>query len=168
MRADDVVQERLIRPHDRIAALVVNDRREEAEVRAARLLQPALQDLADDGRRLPGPQADDRLHAAAILVPHRKAEQEVFDRREAGLRELGGLTRTDALQERQWRLQDVSGMCGTRVPRRATGAARRACAPATGRRWRAGLDVDSLDARRQIERLIEIDAVRQLGRFGSS
>ena len=108
MRADDVLEKGLIRPHDLdLAAPILNERGEEAEVRAPRLLQMAMQDLAGDRRHLPGPQPDDRLHPAAILVPHRKTEQEVVNRGEAGLLQIGGLARTYALQELQWRLQDV-------------------------------------------------------------
>ena len=108
MRADDVLEKGLIRPHHLdLAAAVLNERGEEAEIGAPRLLQMAVQNLAGDGRQLSRPQADNRLHAAAILVPHRKTEQQIVDRRESGLLQIGGFARTYALQELQWRLQDV-------------------------------------------------------------
>ncbi len=108
VRADDVLEERLVRPHDLdLAASILNERGEESEVGAPRLLKMAMQDLAGHGRHLSRPQSDDRLHPAAILVPHRKAEQEIVNRREARLLQIGGLARTYALQELQWRLQDV-------------------------------------------------------------
>ena len=105
---NDVLEEGLIGPHHlNLPAGILDERGEQAEVRTARLLQVAVQHLSGHGRHLSGPQPDDRLHPAAILVPHRETEQQIVDRREPGLLQIGGLARTYALQELQWRLQDV-------------------------------------------------------------
>ena len=46
---------------------------------------------------------------AAILVAAGKTKQQVFDSIEAGLLEIRGLARTDALQELQGHLQHILG-----------------------------------------------------------
>ena len=71
--------------------------------------QAGVQHFARDRRRLPGLQRDDRLQAAAIFVAARKAEEQIFDGEEAGLLEVGGLARPDALQKLQGHLEDVLG-----------------------------------------------------------
>ena len=87
--------------------VVLHERREQPEARPARVREAGVQHVAADRRGHARPQRDDRLHAAAILVAARKAKQQVFDGVEAGLLEIRGLARTDALQELQGHLQDV-------------------------------------------------------------
>ena len=100
LRLDDVLEERLVRPHRLdLAALVLHQRREQPEPRPARVREAGIQHGAGDRRRHARPQRDDLLHAAAILVAARKAKQQIFDGVEAGLLEIRGLARTDALQD---------------------------------------------------------------------
>ena len=72
--------------------------------------QMTVQDFAAHRRRLAGPQGDDGLHPAAVFVPHGEAEQQVLDGVQAGLLEVRGLARTDALQELQGGLQASDDM----------------------------------------------------------
>ncbi len=73
--------------------------------RVARM--PELRMRPDDERRTPGVNGGNRLKVAAVLVAERKSIQQVFERGEAGAREIGGAAGTDALQELERRGERV-------------------------------------------------------------
>ncbi len=113
---DHVLEERLVRPHHlHLARGVLHQRREQLEAGPARAGQAAVQHFPQHGRRQAGLEAADRLEAAAVLVAARKAEQQVLDRSQPGLLEVGGAARADALDELERELEGIVGQ------RRATG-----------------------------------------------
>ena len=110
VRADDVLQKGLVRPHHLdLAAGILHESLEQAEAGATRVRQAGIEHLTTDGRGHARPQRDDRLQAAAVLVAARKTEQEIFDGVEAGLLQVGGLARTDPLEKLQGQLEEVLG-----------------------------------------------------------
>ena len=67
------------------------------------------QNAARDGRGLTCFEGGDRLQTAPVFVPERKPIQQVFDRDEPNVREVGGATRPDALEVLQGRREHVVG-----------------------------------------------------------
>jgi hypothetical protein len=108
MRADDVFQEGLIGP-DRLhlAAAILHERGEETKAGPTGGLQTRVQHFPADRRGLTGFERNDGLKTAAIFVAERKTKQQIFDGEEAGLLQVGGLARPDALQILQRHLEDV-------------------------------------------------------------
>ena len=110
VRADNVLQKGLVGPHHlNLAAGILHEGLEQPEPGTARVRQPRVQHFPADRRGHARAQRDDRLQAAAVFVAARKAEQEIFDRVQAGLLQVGGLARTDPLEELQGQLEDVLG-----------------------------------------------------------
>jgi hypothetical protein len=110
VRADDVLEKRLIRPHRLdLAARVLHERGEQAKAGSTCGLQARRQHFAADGNRLSRLDRHDRLQPAAIFVANRKSKQQIFDGEQAGLLEIRGFPRTNALQILQGQLKDVVG-----------------------------------------------------------
>ena len=72
-------------------------------------VRPQCSTSPEHGRRQAGLEAADRLEAAAVLVAARKAEQQVLDRPQSGLLEVGGAARADALDELERKLEGIVG-----------------------------------------------------------
>ena len=107
---EDVAQERLIEPDAaHRSARVGHERFKDLEAGPSRGTQAAVENPRGDRRGLAGPERGNRLKAAPVLVPERKPVEEVFDRMEADVGELGGPTGTDALQILERRVQEGGG-----------------------------------------------------------
>ncbi len=107
---EDVLQERLIEPHDsQRSGAVVDDRFEDLEAGTAGGAKTAGEQTAGDRRGLPRFQRRDRLEVTAIFVTGRKPVKQIFDRDEAGMLEVRGTPGADAFQELQRRRKHIVG-----------------------------------------------------------
>src|SRR5256885_17096289 len=91
--AESVISEGRLR-----AARIADKRFEDLEPRPARRSEMAAQNAARDRRALTCFEGGDRLQTAPVLVPEQKPIQQVFDRDEPNVREVGGATRPDTLE----------------------------------------------------------------------
>jgi hypothetical protein len=106
----DVLQKRLIQPcGTQRSAAVVDRHLENLEAGAARRTQAARDDPSGDRRPLAGLQRRDRLEAAPVFVAKGKAIEQIFDREEAGVLEVGSAPRSNTLEELQRRRQHGIG-----------------------------------------------------------
>jgi hypothetical protein len=106
MRMEHVVEKRLVEEHRaQHAGGIADDHLEDLESRPAGRTDTAAQHLAGHRGRGCRSQRRDRLKRAAILVPGRKAIQEVFDGGEAHALKVGGPPRTDAFEVLQRRVE---------------------------------------------------------------
>jgi hypothetical protein len=108
VRAEDVVQKRLVEP-DRAqrTGAIADDELEDLEPRAAGRPDAAADDFTGDRRRDAGAQFGNGLEGGAILVPNRKAVEQVFDGVQADAFEIGSAARADALEILQRRLKGI-------------------------------------------------------------
>ncbi len=105
---EDVLEKRLVEPDRAQRAARIRDQYfENLEPGAARRPYAAADDAAGDRRCLARFEGRDRLQVAAVFVANGKTVQEIFEREEAGARQVGGATRTDALQKLERRRENV-------------------------------------------------------------
>ena len=106
-RGEDVAQKRLVQP-DRAqrAALVGDERFENLEAGPPGRAQAATQNPGGDRRRLSGLERGDGLEVAAVFVPDGKPIQQIFDRVQPGVLEIGGAPRSDAFEKLKRRRED--------------------------------------------------------------
>ena len=105
---EDVAQERLVQPRrPQRPAWIADERLEDLEPRTPGRAEAAAQDAPRHGRGLTRLERRNRLQMTAILVAKREPVQQIFNRGQAGVSEIGRAPGTDALEELQWRREDV-------------------------------------------------------------
>jgi hypothetical protein len=107
-RREHVAKERLVQPRGPNRARLVGDERfEDLEPGAPRRAETAAQDAAGHRRRVTRPEGRNRQEPAAVLVAEREAVEEILDRVQPRVRQIGCATRPDALEELKRRREGV-------------------------------------------------------------
>ena len=138
------------------------------EAGTARALQLGADHFADDRGVAARFQRGDRLRAAAIFVADGKSKQQIFEGDEAGLREVGGAARADAVQVRERRVDTparAAAVLSGRWPVRTGQTSGRMSLDDDGL---TGLHANLADPRRQLEGIVQVHAVRDSARCASS